>query len=96
MIHPEEAAASEIYHLIRRASASDVVSLANNRLQLIGLRVEKDADVSGYSLEDLSTTLQSSCFRVVAIARRGRTIIPRGSNRLMPFDHIFVVAKRPT
>lgn len=93
MIHPEVAAANDIFQLVKRASASDVVSLADEQIQLIGLRVEKDSDVLNYSLEELSDKYEGIIFRVVAISRRGTTIIPRGNNRLMAYDHIFVVAK---
>ena len=93
MIHPEVAAANDIFQLVKRASASDVVSLADEQIQLIGLRVEKDSDVLHYSLEELSNKYEGVIFRVVAISRRGTTIIPKGSNRLMAYDHIFVVAK---
>jgi trk system potassium uptake protein len=93
MIHPEVAAANDIFQLVKRASASDVVSLADEQIQLIGLRVEKDSDVLNYTLEELSNMYEGIIFRVVAISRRGTTIIPRGHNSLMAYDHIFVVAK---
>ncbi|NBB77558.1 MAG: Trk system potassium transporter TrkA [Bacteroidetes bacterium] len=93
LIHPEESAANEIYQLVRRASASDVVSVADDRLQLIGLRVERHSDIVNRSLQDLAETLSDVPFRVVAISRRGSTIIPRGSNHIMPLDHIFIITK---
>ena len=93
MIHPELAAANDIFQLVKRASASDVVSLADEQIQLIGLRVEKDSDVLNYTLEELQKKYEGIIFRVVAISRRGTTIIPRGRNRLMANDHIFIVVK---
>ena len=93
LIHPEESAANEIYQLVRRASASDVVSVADDRLQLIGLRVERNSDIINRSLEDLAEQLKHIPFRLVAISRRGTTIIPRGSNHVMPLDHIFIITK---
>lgn len=93
MIHPEETAASEIFQLIKRASASDVVSLADGKLQMLGLRVEKNSDMTGKPLSELAKKYSDTDFRVVAISRRGTTIIPRGHNELMPLDHIFVITK---
>lgn len=91
LIHPEESAAKEIHQLVKRASATDVVSLANGKLQLVGLRVEKNSEIINTSLEDLAKTYSDIPFRVVAISRRGRTIVPRGNNQIMPLDHIFIV-----
>jgi len=93
LIHPEESAAAEIHQLIKRASASDVVNLADGRLQMIGLRVEKNSDVVNQTLADLASNYDHLSFRVIAISRRGSTIIPRGNNRLMALDHIFIVTK---
>lgn len=93
LIHPEESAANEIHQLVKRASASDVVSMADGHLQLMGLRVEKNSEIINQSLEELANTFSDIPFRVVAISRRGRTIIPRGNNQIMPLDHIFVITK---
>jgi trk system potassium uptake protein TrkA len=93
LIHPEESAANEIHQLVKRASASDVVSLADGQLQLVGLRVEKNSEIINTTLEDLAKTYSEIPFRVVAISRRGRTIIPRGNNQIMPLDHIFIITK---
>ncbi|WP_234567282.1 Trk system potassium transporter TrkA [Rhodohalobacter sp. 614A] len=93
LIHPEESAANEIHQLVKRASASDVVSMADDQLQLVGLRVEKNSEIINQSLEELANTFAEIPFRVVAISRRGRTIIPRGNNQIMPLDHIFVITK---
>lgn len=93
LIHPEESAANEIYHLILRAAASDVVSLAEDRIQLIGVRIDPGLPVVGRSLEEITRTIPEIPYRIVAIGRRGSTIIPRGQNRLQAFDHIFVLSR---
>ena len=54
MIHPEETAANEIYQLVKRASASYVVSLAEDKLQLVGFRVEEGAEVVNKTLSELA------------------------------------------
>lgn len=91
LIHPEESAANEIHQLVKRASASDVVSLADGQLQLIGLRVETNSEIINRTLEDLARSFSDIPFRVVAISRRGRTIIPRGNNQIIPLDQIFII-----
>ncbi len=93
LIHPEESAANEIHQLIKRASASDIVSLAGERLQMIGLRIEKESEIVDKYIADVAAELEHIPFRVVAISRRGRTIIPRGKNKFMALDHAFFVVK---
>ena len=93
MIHPEETAANDIFQQLKRASATDVVELAEGTVQLIGVRVEEGAELAGQTLSGLHEVISDFEFRVVAISRRGRTIIPRGFNKLLPLDHVFIVAK---
>lgn len=93
MIHPELSAATEIAHLLKRSAASDVINLAENRMQLIGIRLAKDSPLIGKSLIDYASEYSDFTFRVVAIGRRGLTIIPKGPVKLQAFDQIFVLAK---
>lgn len=93
MIHPELSAAHEIAQLLKRSAASDVINLADNRMQLIGIRLEKNSPLIGKSLIDYAKEYQDITFRVVAIGRRGHTLIPKGPIRMQAFDQIFVLAK---
>lgn len=93
LIHPELSAAKEIVQLIKRAAASDIVSLADGRLQLIGLRLEEDSPFVGKTLEEAVRFMDGVAFRVIAIARRGQTIIPRGTNALAARDYLYVFCK---
>ena len=69
------------------------MELAEGTVQLIGVRVEEGAELAGQTLSGLHEVISDFEFRVVAISRRGRTIIPRGFNKLLPLDHVFIVAK---
>ncbi|HKK25906.1 MAG TPA: Trk system potassium transporter TrkA, partial [Gracilimonas sp.] len=93
MIHPELSAAHEIAQLLKRSSASDVINLAENRMQLIGIRLEKNSPLIDKSLNEYATSYPDLTFRVVAIGRRGRTIIPTGSVKLQNYDQIFILAE---
>lgn len=93
MIHPELSAALEIALLLKRSVASDVINLAEGKMQLIGIRLEKQSPLMGKSLIEYSSEHPNITFRVVAIGRRGLTLIPNGSVKLQSFDQIFVLAK---
>ena len=93
VIHPEESAAEEIVRLIRRASATDVVMLANDRLHLVGLRLDPECSVIGRSLRDVVSEGGDIKFRVMAISRGIRTILPKGDERFRKNDQIFVLAR---
>lgn len=92
MIHPELSAAEEIAQLLKRSSASDVINLAEGRMQLIGIRLDKDSPLIGKSLNEYAESHSNLTFRIVAIGRRGRTIIPDGSVKIQSYDQIFILA----
>ena len=96
IIHPEESAAAEVVRLIRRASATDVLMLADERLHLVGLRLEADSPVIGRTLQDLVLERPELRFRVMAIARGIRTILPSGQERLRKNDQVFILARPKT
>lgn len=93
VIHPEDSAAAEVERLILRAGASDVIPLADGRLHIVGLRLDADAPVIGNTLGDLSARAPQLPFRVAAIIRGVRTILPGGSEKLTRNDVVFVVAQ---
>jgi len=93
IIHPEESTAAEVTRLIRRASATDVLMLADERLHLVGLRLDPDSPAIGRTLIDLVSDTPNIKFRVMAIARGIRTILPGGRERLRKNDQIFVLAR---
>jgi trk system potassium uptake protein len=93
VIHPEESAAEEIVRLIRRASATDIVMIAGDRLHLVGLRLDPDSPVLGKSLRDVVSGGGNSSFRVMAITRGIRTILPNGDERFRKNDQVFVLTR---
>lgn len=93
MIHPELSASQEISQLLKRSSASDIITLAEEKMQLIGIRLEKDSPLIGKSLNQYAEEYPDLRFRVVAIGRRGRTIIPNGSVKMQNYDQIFILAE---
>lgn len=93
LIHPEQSAAQEIVRLIKRASASDLINLADGKMQLIGLRIGKNSPLTGKLISEYAEQFSDITFRVTAIARKGLTIIPSGNLRIQALDQVFILAK---
>jgi trk system potassium uptake protein len=96
VIHPEESAAAEVVRLVRRASATDVLVFAGGRLQLVGMRLDDTSPVLGKSLREIAQEHADLRFRVMAIGRGIRTILPRGDDTLRRNDQVFVLAQPKT
>ena len=93
MIYPEELAAREMVNLILRSAATDVMDFEGGKLSVIGLRLDKDAPVIRKTIVDIAKQFESFDFRIVALHRNFRTIIPKGNDRFLPNDQVFVITK---
>ena len=92
IIHPEQSTANEVVSLLRRAAATDVVEFCGGKVQLVGMRIEKEAPVVGLTLSDIAR--QSPLpFRVMGIARGVRTIVPSGDATVQGNDQVFVLVE---
>jgi trk system potassium uptake protein len=91
VINPERSLAHEILLLVKRAAASDVVDLAQGKMQVIGLRVPETSSLVGLTLKVYAERMSAIPFRVVAIFRNGTTIIPQGHEKLRKNDHVFIL-----
>lgn len=93
MIHPELETAREIVLLIRRASATDVLEFEKGRVQLVGLKVDRQTPLLNKKLIELNPGITNEVFRLVAIIRDNKTIIPTGHDVIRLRDQIFVIAE---
>ncbi len=91
LIYPEELAAYEIQKLIERAAATDVIEFEEGKLSLLGLKLDANIPVLRKSLLDISKEFDIVDFRIVAIHRGIRTIVPSGKDLLLPNDQIFII-----
>jgi len=91
MIYPEQLAATETVNLIHRTAATDVLDFEKGKLLVLGLKLDKKAPVIHKKLSDVSKEYTTENFRIVAIYRNFRTIIPTGNDKFLPNDQIFVI-----
>lgn len=90
MITPEKESAKDIVKVIKYPTALSVESFANNRVNLVELKVKQNSPLVDISLKDFRTRYGNV---LVAIIQRGEEIIiPSGENYLREGDHIYVVS----
>jgi trk system potassium uptake protein TrkA len=93
IIHPEKETANAIITLIRQSATTDVVEFEDGKMQLMGLRLDKNAPVLHTPLKELGTKYGNPAIRVLAIKRGQYTIIPRGDDILLKGDQIFFISE---
>jgi trk system potassium uptake protein len=93
MINPERECAIETYQLLQSAAATEFTQFEGGLVQLIGLQVKPGAPIAGRTLAELGGDRRRSRYLVAAIVRDGRTIVPKGSDRVEAGDQIYVMGE---
>lgn len=93
LIYPERLAAEEIAASLKQIGSRQLHEFSDGRLQLIGIKLWDNALILNHTLAKMGEIYGADQFRLVAIKRYNKTIIPRGSETLKYGDLIFVVTK---
>ncbi|RMG69124.1 MAG: Trk system potassium transporter TrkA [Calditrichaeota bacterium] len=91
IIHPEKETADAVIRLIRRAGATDVIEFEQGKVQIVGIRLERESPLLRIPLKELTGRYGDPPMRIVAIHRRVTTVIPRGDDVLVEGDQVFIV-----
>ena len=93
LVCPENIAATEITTLLQQTAATEIFDFSNGKLFLFLIKLEETAPVANMTLNDISQKYAHLDFRAVAIHRNSKTIIPKGDDKLLVHDLIYVITK---
>jgi len=91
IINPEFEAVTSILSLLQVPGATDVIDFGQGQIRLIGLRVRNSIFAKGISLKDLRRMSQIENMVIVSVYRDGKVIIPRGNDKVLQNDSIYVI-----
>ena len=96
MFYPEKIAAGEIAELLKRTASSESMDFARGKLQIGVFKLDEDSPLIGMNMAEFSAVAAEDGlkFRVVAIARGEKTIIPKFDTKFKYHDLVFIVSKR--
>ncbi len=87
MVYPEMLAAKEIVSAVKRPWVRLWVELFGGAIILVGVKVRDNSELVGKYLHEISGSPKK--YHIVAIKRNNRTIIPKGSDRVLSGDIVF-------
>jgi len=94
VIRPEELAAQEIAELLKTQAGNVRLDIGDGDLQVVASHIGKRSPLAQMLVRDLSEKYDDFPFQVVCVARDIETFIPGGDFKILPDDHVFMVASR--
>lgn len=94
MIYPEKIAAGEVVDLLRMSGTSDLMDFAGGKLSLMAIKLDEHAPIINKTLLETVEGRPDVQYRAVAITRNSETLIPKGSDRFLPGDLVYVITSQ--
>lgn len=93
-VSPEQLITDQIQDLIDTPGSLQVIRFGNNQLDLVAVRAVLGGPMIGHEIGDLKKHLQKIDSRIVAIFRKGESIVPTGLTKIEIEDEVFFISKK--
>lgn len=94
IISPEIEVARAVLRRLGAPGAFESISFANDRVRMIAMHIDANCPVVDTPLGQLTELFPDLSATVVAIARAGKTILPRGQEQILIGDDVYCVVER--
>ncbi len=92
LISPEQVLTDYVRKLIEYPGALQVLDFADGKVQLVAVRAHQDSPLVGHPLQDMRDHMPKVEWRVAAIFRQGKPILPDGGTIIEVDDEVFFIA----
>ncbi len=89
MVYPEHLAGSEIINSLKATWLREYMAFEDGKMLLVGIKVRSNADIANKQFS--SGYFDHTHYRIVAIKRPDQTIIPKGSDLILPNDLVYFI-----
>lgn len=91
VINPEPSIVAALVRMIEIPGATDVATLADGQILMLGFDVDDDSPVAGRTPAELREAGDLDAFLVLYIRRGDEVIVPKGGDRILPGDNIHLL-----
>lgn len=92
VISPEREVASAIARRLDAPGALDIISLAEGRVKLIGVRCAEDCPLVNTPLRQLTQLFPELHIVIIGIVHEGEAVVPSSDGVMVPGDEVYFVA----
>jgi trk system potassium uptake protein TrkA len=93
LVCPERIAAREITNLLNNSVATEFFDFSGGLLTMYVVRIDEGSPVVGHDMKELAQEHPDLQVRVVAILRRGETLIPHRGMALQADDQVYLIGR---
>jgi len=94
LVCPERLAADEIVALLNETGATEIFDFSQGQLSLVLIKIPEESDFTGKQINEINFLQPELIFRIVAIHRKSKTLIPKGTDVLLVGDFVYAVVKK--
>ena len=93
VIHPEKEACREIVQLVRHSYATQVMDFEGGRMQMMGIRLEKECPIIGKSVREICDEERDFKFGIITVLRDGESHVPWSDFIFSKADTAYFIVK---
>lgn len=93
IISPEQEVARAIMRRLHAPGATEMITLADGKVRLVGVRLAEDCPVINTPLRQLTALFPDLNVNVVGVTRNGRSFVPSDQDQLFVKDEVYFVAE---
>lgn len=92
LIYPELIAAREVLGLLHETGTTEFMEFSGGKLAMYVQKLDEKAPIINKTVKEVAVKFKTDKYRAVAIKRHDKTIIPRGNEKFLPGDLVFVIS----
>ena len=92
LIYPELIAAREVLGLLQETGTTEFMEFSGGKLTMFVQKLDEKAPIINRTLEEIAIKNKTDKYRAVAIKRNDKTIIPRGKEKFLLGDLVYVIS----
>ena len=98
MFFPEKSASDEIVDMLHSSASADTLDFARGKLQLSVFKLDDDSPLLDMNVTEFAHAVKKmqadADFRIVAISRGGKTLIPKFDTTFKYHDYLYIISRR--
>lgn len=91
LIYPEYITAKEVVGVLKQTGTSEISEFSSGKLSLFALKIEQNSQIINLSLNEIALKVKQQDYRIIAIIRDDKTIIPNGNDYLLANDTAYII-----